>query len=68
MKMVLICNNPELCAGLRLAGIDSICAHSDEEFDHALENAVTDPDTAIIIVPKSKLIKRNTPLILELEI
>ena len=50
MKIFLIANNTETFAGMRLAGVDGVIVHSDEEFHEAFDKAFEDKDTGIILI------------------
>lgn len=49
MKIAAICDNAEICAGLRLVGVEGVVVSSAEEFDHAL---IKYKHAAIVVVPK----------------
>lgn len=50
MKIFLIANNTETFAGMRLAGVDGVIVHTDEEFHEAFDKAFADKDTGIILI------------------
>ena len=52
MKMLSICEDEDICTGLRLVGIEGTIAHDREEFVHAFKQAIADQETAIIIISK----------------
>jgi len=77
MKIVSICDDKDICTGLRLAGIEGDVVHTSDEFVRAFENALTDRQVAIVIITKvlaqrytSQLdeirFSRTIPLIVEL--
>lgn len=50
MKIFLIANNTETFAGMRLAGVDGVIVHTDEEFYSAFNRAFADKETGIILI------------------
>ena len=50
MKIFLIANNTETFVGMRLAGIDGVIVHTDEEFHSAFEKAFSDKETGIVLI------------------
>lgn len=50
MKVFLIANNTETFVGMRLAGIDGIIVHSDEEFFSGFNKAFEDKENGVILV------------------
>ena len=72
MKILSICDSPEMYEGLRLAGIEGRVVNRPEEFALAFEQAISDNHGGILIVAKSFKAsahgaKANTiPLIVEL--
>jgi len=50
MKIFLIANNTETYAGMRLAGVDGVIVHTDEEFYDSFEKALADKDCGIILI------------------
>ena len=46
MKMFLISDNVDTQTGMRLAGVESVVVHERQEFKDALEQAMSDPETA----------------------
>ena len=72
MKIVAICDSWEMCTSLRLAGIESFEV-SVEGFSAVFNKAVSDDDTAMVLVSKTftnqyskQNTKQNLPLIMEL--
>jgi len=77
MKFFLISDNIDTIEGLRLTGIDGVIAHTKEELTTALDAAVDDPETAIVLVTEKAVsldrehvysIKLNVPRPLIVEI
>jgi len=77
MKIVSICDDKDICTGLRLTGIEGDVVHTSDEFAQAFKNALTDRQVAIVIITKalaqrytSQLdeirFSRTIPLIVEL--
>lgn len=56
MKFFLISDNIDTQMGMRLAGIDGVVAHQEDEVIKALDDAVADSEVAIILMTE-KLIK-----------
>jgi len=52
MKCFLISDNVDTQIGMKLAGIDGIVVHERNEVLSALEKAVSDSNTAIILITK----------------
>ncbi|GHU45852.1 V-type ATP synthase subunit F [Clostridia bacterium] len=50
MRLFYISDNIDTAAGLRLAGIDGVVAHTSEEVNTALDYAVADEEIAIVLV------------------
>ncbi len=77
MKLYLISDNIDTKMGMRLAGIDGVVAHGEEEVSSALDEAMEKKDVGIILmttiavnacrerVMRYKL-ERPTPLIVEI--
>jgi len=75
--MVLISDNRDTQVGMRLAGVDGVLAHGEEEVRAALEKAVADEEIGIVLMT-SKLVdlcreevysvkqNRRRPLIVEI--
>jgi V/A-type H+-transporting ATPase subunit F len=77
MKMFLICDNMDTKTGMRLAGIEGILVHGQQEVRDALAAAMKDKDIGLILINESLVdlvqpeiynIKLNcqTPLIVEI--
>ena len=52
MKIVSICDDKDICAGLRLAGIDGDIVYTAEEFCQIFKSAIADRQVAIVVVTK----------------
>lgn len=77
MKFFLISDNIDTYTGMRLAGIDGVVVHEAEEIKNALDAAMSDADTAVVLITE-KLVKLceeqisqlkltvNKPLIVEI--
>ncbi len=50
MKMYLISDNLDTLTGMRLAGVEGIVVHEKSDLKKALESAVADPETAVILL------------------
>lgn len=50
MKFFLISDNVDTLLGMRLAGIDGVVAHTPEEAGAALDKALADESTAIVLM------------------
>jgi len=77
MKLYLISDNLDTQMGMRLAGIDGVIVHDEQETAEALDNAMERNDIGIILMTPeavkncSELVKkykleRPTPLIIEI--
>ena len=77
MKIVSICDDKDICTGLRLAGIEGDVVHTPDEFAQVFKNALTDRQVAIVVVAKGLAqrytkqldevrLSRSLPLIVEL--
>ena len=53
MKIFLIADNTETFTGMRLAGIDGIIVHTEDEFNRAFEQALKDENTGVILIMDS---------------
>ncbi|MDO5602056.1 MAG: V-type ATP synthase subunit F [Oscillospiraceae bacterium] len=62
MKYFLISDNIDTQAGLRLAGIEGVVAHTRAETAAALEKAYADPETAVVLMTP-KLCAENRELV-----
>ena len=67
MKMYLISDNVDTVTGLRLAGIDGVVAHTEDEVKKALGYAVTDGEIAILLITE-KLAKSFPEFINEVKL
>ncbi|MDP4134066.1 MAG: V-type ATP synthase subunit F [Bacillota bacterium] len=50
MKMYLISDNIDTKTGLRLAGIEGVIVHNQDEFESALTSALSDKDIGILLI------------------
>ena len=77
MKFFLISDNVDTLMGMRLAGIEGVVVHKDEEVKKELEKAMDMPDVAIILMTETLValcpeliydlkLKRKQPLIVEI--
>lgn len=77
MKFYLISDNVDTLMGMRLAGIEDVVVHKDEEVKRELEKAMDMPDVAIILMTETLValcpeliydlkLKRKQPLIVEI--
>ena len=67
MKMYLISDNVDTVTGLRLAGIDGVVAHTEDEIKKALGYAVNDGEIAILLITE-KLAKSFPEFIKEVKL
>ena len=67
MKMYLISDNVDTATGLRLAGIDGVVAHTEDEIKKALDYAVNDEEIAILLITE-KLAKSFPDFIKEVKL
>ncbi len=67
MKMYLISDNVDTATGLRLAGIDGVVAHTEDEVKKALDYAVNDGEIAILLITE-KLTKNFPEFIKEVKL
>ena len=67
MKMYLISDNVDTVTGLRLAGIDGVVAHTEDEVKKALGYAVNDGEIAILLITE-KLAKSFPEFIKEVKL
>ncbi len=56
MKFFLISDNVDTKVGMRLAGVDGVVVHSKEELSRAYEEALKNPEIAILLISE-KLVK-----------
>ena len=54
MKFYLISDNTDTLMGMRLAGIEGVVAHEEDEVISVLEKAMKDKDVAIILMTDRK--------------
>ena len=72
MKIISICDSPEMYTGLRLVGIEGGIVHRPEEFAAAYEQALSDHQAGIVVIAKSfkaytcRTDVKTMPLIVEL--
>ncbi|MDR1627832.1 MAG: V-type ATP synthase subunit F [Oscillospiraceae bacterium] len=77
MKIYLISDNVDTLVGMRLAGIDGIVVHDENELKKALKNAVCVRDVAIVLITEQLVkmcqkficdfkLKYKKPLIVEI--
>ncbi|MBQ8411934.1 MAG: V-type ATP synthase subunit F [Ruminiclostridium sp.] len=77
MRCFLISDNIDTKLGMKLAGIDGVVVHEREEILSALENAMNDKETAVILITKKLTdlcsaeiydykLNRSRPLIVEI--
>ena len=77
MKFYLISDNVDTLMGMRLAGIEGVVVHKDEEVKKELEKAMDMPDVAIILMTETLValcpeliydlkLKRKQPHIVEI--
>ena len=50
MKMYLISDNVDTHIGMRLAGVEGVVVHQQEEFVDALQRAVADPEIGVLLI------------------
>ncbi len=77
MKFYLISDNVDTMMGMRLAGIEGVVIHKDEEVKAELEKAMNMPDVAVILMTETLVslcpelvydlkLNRKQPLIVEI--
>lgn len=77
MKFYLLSDNIDTQIGMRLAGIEGEVVHKEEEFKDALDKALDNTETAILLITEKlvnlcpeyvaeKKVNNKTPLIVEL--
>jgi len=77
MKIVSICDDRDVCTGLRLAGIEGDVVYTSDEFALAFKNAFNNRQVGIVIIAKGLAqrytkqldavrLSRSMPLIVEL--
>lgn len=67
MKFYLISDNNDTKEGMRLAGIEGVVVHEPDEVDDALDKAMNDPETAVILMTE-KLIRLSHDKVYELKL
>lgn len=50
MKMYLICDNTDTCVGMKLAGVEGVIVHGQQEFTEALDKVLKDRDIGILLI------------------
>lgn len=77
MRFALIADNRDTLTGLRLAGIDGVIAHTQEETISALDRFCGDPDVGILLITEKLAalcpqriyqlkLNASTPLVVEI--
>lgn len=77
MKFYLISDNIDTAMGMRMAGIEGVVAHTKKEVSDALDFAVNDEDTAVVLMTEKLVelcrqrvydikLNRRRPLIVEI--
>ncbi len=77
MKFYLISDNVDTLMGMRLAGIEGVVVHKDEEVRNELQKAMNMPDVAVILMTETLVslcpeliydlkLNRKQPLIVEI--
>ena len=67
MKFYLISDNVDTMMGMRLAGIEGVVIHKDEEVRAELEKAMNMPDVAVILMTE-RLVSLCPELVYELKL
>lgn len=67
MKFMLISDNHDTLVGMRLAGIEGVLAHDAREVESALQSAIADENTGIILITE-KLVPLCPDTIYELKL
>ena len=67
MRFYLISDNIDTMVGMRLAGIEGIVVHEEEEVQKALYNAVKMEDVAVILIT-DRLVRMCEDLVYELKL
>ena len=67
MRFHLISDNLDTLVGLRLAGIDGVIAHEEEEVKNALNDAMKTDDVAVVLMTE-KLVKLCPELVYEIKL
>ena len=62
MKMYLISDNVDTYTGMRLAGVDGIVVHEQDELKQALERVLEDKSIGIVLLTED----RKIPLLIEI--
>ena len=50
MKMFLVSDNNDTYTGMKLAGVDGVVVHTEEEVINAVEKALSDKSVGIILI------------------
>lgn len=77
MKFYLLSDNIDTQTGLRLAGIEGVVVHEEEEFRRAMDTALEDKDIAVLLITEklvnlcpeyvaAQKVNNKIPLIVEL--
>ncbi|MDL2253637.1 V-type ATP synthase subunit F [Ruminococcaceae bacterium OttesenSCG-928-I18] len=64
MKYYLISDNIDTQAGLRMAGVEGVVVHTQEEVEEALAHAVADKSVGLVLIT-SKLVAENRDLVFD---
>lgn len=67
MQFYLISDNVDTQMGMRLAGIDGVVVHEEQEVKSALDKAMADPEVAIVLMT-DKLVKLCDQYVYELKL
>lgn len=67
MKFYLISDNIDTQLGMRIAGIEGVVAHTQEEVSAALEKAISDESIAVVLMTE-KLVKLCHDRVYELKL
>lgn len=67
MQLYVISDNHDTLLGLRLAGIDGIVAHTQDEVRRALLSAIDNPDVGIVLMTE-KLVALSPDLVYDLKL
>lgn len=67
MRFYLISDNIDTIVGMRLAGIDGVLAHEEDEVRNALSSAIKIDDVAVILITE-RLVRMCEDLVYELKL
>lgn len=67
MKFYLISDNVDTKMGMRLAGIDGVVVHTEQEVKKAVNNVIDDPEIAIILIT-DKLVRECSSFIYNIKL